>query len=402
MNVIVIGAGVAGLAAARILDREGHRVVVLEARDRIGGRVHTVRREGWPVPIEAGAEFMHGRPPALLALSRRLRRDLPSEGIYVEGLHRRDELWRSVMEKLGSIPSLRERSVQDAFSTLRWRLRTTREERQLASAFVEGFNAAPLDRASVKAIAQQTAAAEEIEGERMARFPRGYSAIPRKLSKGLRVKLREEVQLVAWGRQVTVTTGRQTFEADRAVITLPLGVLQLGTVRFDPSLPSWKLRAISSLAMGPVTKIALLFDEPHWPGDLVFLHARKMAVPTFWRPLPSRAPVMIGWAASRNALALKRPAAEALRSLQRALGQRVRPRDTAVFDWQRDRFSFGAYSWVPVGALDQQRALAKSVGPLHFAGEATHYDGACGTVHGAIETGERAAREILRGRGGRP
>jgi len=179
-------------------------------------------------------------------------------------------------------------------------------------------------------------------------------------------------------------------------------VLQQGSVRFDPSLPRWKLRSISALAMGPVTKIALLFDEPHWPSELVFLHARGMPVPTFWRAFPSRAPMLMGWAASRNALALERPAAEALRSLQHALKERVKPRDSMVFDWQRDRYSFGAYSWVPVGALDQQRALARSVGPLHFAGEATHFDGACGTVHGAIETGERAATEILRGRGARP
>ena len=117
--MIVIGAGVAGLAAARRLKRAGHGVIVLEVRDRIGGRVHTVRREGWPLPVEAGAEFMHGRSPWLMPLTRGLRRELPHAGIFVEGLLRRDNLWNSVMEKLGSIPTLRERSVQDAFSTLR-------------------------------------------------------------------------------------------------------------------------------------------------------------------------------------------------------------------------------------------------------------------------------------------
>ena len=178
-----------------------------------------------------------------------------------------------------------------------------------------------------------------------------------------------------WSRRsVAVTTEAETYEADRAIVTLPLGVLQQGTVRFDPSLPRWKLESISALGMGPVTKIALLFDEPHWPEELAFLFARGMPVPTFWRPLPSRAPMLMGWAASRNALALKRPAAEAVRSVQRALGKRVRPRETMVFDWQRDRFSLGAYSWVPVGALKAQRALARSVGPLLFAGEATEFD----------------------------
>src|SRR3989442_4095327 len=125
-----------------------------------------------------------------------------------------------------------------------------------------------------------------------------------------------------------------------------------------------------------------------------------MAVPAFWRSLPSRAPVLVGWAASRDALALrgKSAVAAAVRSLRHALGRPVRPLDARVFDWQKDPFSLGAYSWVPVGALKEQRKLAQRVGPLFFAGEATHFDGACGTVHGAIETGLRAAREILSAR----
>ena len=393
--MIVIGAGVAGLAAARSLQRSGHRVVVVEARDRIGGRIHTVRPARWPVLVEAGAEFVHGKPPALSRLAQP-RRELGTQGHFVEGFERRDELWQSVMEKLGKLPFGRERSVQDAFATLRWRARTTREERELASAFVEGFNAAPLDRASVKAIAQQTAASEEIEGDTIARLPRGYSAVPRKLARGLRVVLRAEVREIHWRRRVTVRTTRGVFEGDRAILTLPLGVLQQGAVRFDPSLPQWKLEAIAALAMGAVTKIALLFAEPFWPRDLVFLHARGQAVPTFWRPLPSRAPMLMGWAASRDALALRNPGREALASLRAAVGKLPRLREAVVFEWHRDRFAHGAYSWVPVGALIQQRALARSVGPLHFAGEATHFDGACGTVHGAIETGERAASEISR------
>ncbi len=163
-------------------------------------------------------------------------------------------------------------------------------------------------------------------------------------------------------------------------------------------MPRWKQAAIDALAMGPVVKVALLFDQPHWPEDLVFLHARGEAIPTFWRPLPSRAPALVGWAASRDAEALQGqdPVAVAVRSLSAALGKRVRPTRALVFDWQKDALSRGAYSWVPVGAMKAQRDLARPVGPLHFAGEATHFEGACGTVHGAIETGVRAAREIAR------
>src|SRR5436309_341448 len=171
MDAIVIGAGVAGLAAARELKKRGFEVVVLEARDRIGGRVHTVRLPGWPLPLEVGAEFLHGRPRSLLPLARDAR-ELRG-GHYFDGMERRDELWQSTMEKIGKLPSVLERPVDKALRTLRWRLRTTPDERQLAADFLEGFNAARLDRASVKAIAQQTQASEENGGNHIARLPRG-------------------------------------------------------------------------------------------------------------------------------------------------------------------------------------------------------------------------------------
>lgn len=399
MDAIVVGAGVAGLAAARALKLGGLEVVVLEARERIGGRVHTVRERGWPIPIEAGAEFVHGKPGALRGLSRGAREI--RGGHYVEGPERRDDLWESVMEKLGHLPSVRERPVGEALRTLRWRLRTTAEERQLAADFLEGFNAARLDRASVKAIAQQTRASAEIEGDRMARFPRGYDAVPGRLARGLRIERGVRVREVRWDRSgVRLIARGSEWTSSRAIVTLPLGVLKARAVRFDPPLPRWKLRAIEALEMGPVVKIALLFAKARWPADLGFLHAREEAVPTFWRPLPSRAPALIGWAASRKADALrgKDVAAIAARSLSSALGERVRPLRALVFDWQQDDLARGAYSWVPAGAMASQRALARPVGTLHFAGEATHFDGACGTVHGAIETGIRAAGEVLRRR----
>jgi monoamine oxidase len=409
MDVIVIGAGVAGLAAARELTRRGFEVVVLEARDRIGGRVHTVRLPGWPLPLEAGAEFVHGKPPSLLPLARGAH--VVRGGHYFDGLQRRDEVWTSVMKKLGKLPSARERPVGKALRTLRWRLRTTAEERQLAADFLEGFNAARLDRASVKAIAQQTKASEAIEGDRIARLPRGYDVVPLRLARGLRIELGARVQLVRWTpSRVEVRAAGRSWEAPRAIVTLPLGVLQADSVKFEPRLPRWKASAIAALAMGPVVKVALLFEKAHWPADLAFLHARGEAVPTFWRPLPSRVPALIGWAASRNADALHRrdPVAAAVRSLSMALGRRVQPIRAMSFEWQSDELSRGAYSWVPAGAMRAQRTLAGPVGPLHFGGEATHFEGACGTVHGAIETGIRAAREVaaaqrkLPARGSRP
>ena len=385
----------AGLAAARELQLRGRDAIVLEARDRIGGRVHTLRPPGWPVPLEAGAEFVHGRPRVLLPLAREAREVQGSH--YSGAFERQDDLWNSVMEKLEKLPSTRERTVAEALRTLRWRLRTTSEERQLAADFLEGFNAARLDRASLKAIAQQLRASARIEGDRISRLPRGYDVVPHRLARGLRIELRSRVRLVRWSRSgVQVLTDDRRWEGRRAIVTLPLGVLQAGAVRFEPRLPVWKSSAIAALAMGPVVKVALLFDRPHWPDDLAFLHAHGQPVPTFWRPLPSRAPTLVGWAASRNAEALrgKDLVDAALRSLSAVLKKRLKPVRALAFDWQEDELSRGAYSWVPVQAMKAQRALADRVGPLHFAGEGTDFEGACGTVHGAIATGIRAASEI--------
>lgn len=391
VDVIVVGAGMAGLLAARELRRAGKKeVLVLEARGRLGGRTHTVQPDGWPIHLDAGAEFVHGRPKELLELVRGVK-DLGGRH-YQNGLVPVGSEWSDALEKLGDLPSRREETVQAALSSRGFQRKTTESERELQAEYLEGFNAARIDRASVKAIAQQLAAAEKIEGERIGKPPRGYGPVVEKLCRGLRVELNTAVREVRQARGfVEVATDTGVVRAERVLVTVPLGVLKAGGIRF-PRLPSWKREAFQKLAMGPVVKIALLFDEPHWPRDLGFLHARGQPVPIFWK-LHARA--LMGWAAGRAALALKNPARDAVLSLSAALGRKLKPRDTVVFDWQKDDLSRGAYSWVPVSALPQQKALAEPAGRIHFAGEATEFNGHCATVHGALMSGRRAAREIL-------
>jgi monoamine oxidase len=370
--------------------------LVLEGRQRIGGRIHTVQMPGWPLPLDAGAEFIHGHPPALLELApgrRELRR-----GFYGAGLQRRDDLWRKVMAKLEQLPSRRECSVQEALASSKEWQHASPGERRLALTYLEGFNAAPVNRASIRAIAQQMRAADRIQGDQISRLPHGYAPVVRRLAGATPVELGARVTEVHWtSRKVRVLAGGVAHEAARAVVTLPLGVLQTRSVRFVPELPRLKQRAIAALAMGPVVKVALLFERAHWPDDLMFLNVPGLPVPTFWRLLPLHLPVLMGWASSRAALRLSRRNAirTAVDSLSRALGEKVRPKRAMLFEWQHDSFARGAYSWVPVGAMPAQRTLASRVGPLYFAGEATHFDGACATVHGAIETGIRAARELI-------
>jgi monoamine oxidase len=206
------------------------------------------------------------------------------------------------------------------------------------------------------------------------------------------------------------------IHATSALITLPLGVLQaapgsLGAVRFAPDLEA-KRAAIGQLAMGQAIKIMLRFREPFWEhehglSNMSFLLSHDTQIPTWWSVYPAQAPLLIGWAAGPSAekLTLRGEAfvvEQAIGALAHQLGverQRVAAQLKAWYlhDWQADPFARGAYSYVLVGGLQARAALARPVeDTLFFAGEATNSDGHTATVHGAIASGQRAAREVIK------
>jgi monoamine oxidase len=256
-----------------------------------------------------------------------------------------------------------------------------------------------------------------VEGDRLFRVEGGYDRVVGALMKklaGAEVRFGAEVHRVAWRRgrvrveMKGVLQALPPVQARAAIITLPVGVLQAGTVTFAPRLPADKRSAISTLKMGGVIRVLLRFRR--LPGPMLrrgidFLHVRGGAVPTFWSIAPLARSVLVGWAAGPAAAAL--PEGEtarlgaALDSLARGL---LVPRAELqaaldgwrVFDWKADRWARGAYTFCPPGAFDVPARLAAPIEQtLFFAGEATHVEGASGTVHGAIETGQRAAAELL-------
>jgi monoamine oxidase len=197
----------------------------------------------------------------------------------------------------------------------------------------------------------------------------------------------------------------RTFRASapRAIITLPLGVLQSGAVRFTPELKQ-KEQALKLLASGPVVKAALRFPTAFWEKrhrDVAFFHSPRGAFPTFWTPLPARVPVLIAWAggpkaerlAGRDTALLVRAA---LASLKDIFGRHDELDAVYLHDWQSDEYAHGAYSYVMVGGEGARESLAAPLqNSLYFAGEATDAEGEAGTVAGALQSGLRAAREIL-------
>jgi monoamine oxidase len=442
-HVIVIGAGAAGLAAARALQRRGVRVTVLEARNRVGGRIDT-RRDDAGGAVELGAEFVHGRADEL----RPWLQDASARTIDLAGtrwratrrtIARADRFWDqldAVMRRLPS-PRERDRSFQQ-FLDARPGGRTLAPERRLAREFVAGFHAADPARIGVQALAGGGSPGEDRRERRLERLLDGYDAVLRPPIEELggRISLSAVVTCVEWQpRRVRVhyvsgsggvSPARRTHQlaARAAVVSVPLGVLQAappaaGAIRFVPPLAA-KADALAHLAMGDAVRVVLQFRERWWADDafaarrslqdfdqLGFLHTTDATFPIWWSGYPNTAPLLVAWCGG--------PAARALAGLsQRAITQRalkgigialhVPPARlerylTRVWmhDWINDPFTRGVYSYQLVGGTDAPAALAHPLdGTLFFAGEATDASGSTGTVHGAIASGERAAAEVIR------
>lgn len=432
-DVVVIGAGVAGLAAARRLHEHGVRCTILEARTRIGGRVFTARDPRSPVPIELGAEFIHGEAPEL----RDIAQDARLTVVDIVG-----ERWSAANGRLTPLPDFWERldrvlgkakASRDPDRPLSALLAERpgghrfARDRTLAREFVEGFHAAEVDRISERAVAEGGNPGADPAEQRMGRVIDGYDAIVDWLAIPVmgRVNLRRVVERLEWIRGRASVTARvehdmrETCSARAVIITVPVSLLHGGTGRgviaFAPEVPAIR-EAASRMAMGQVRRIGILLDRPllelfeerrqQQLVNLTFIQSRGVDVPVWWTSFPLRTNLVIGWAGGPYATALERAGTNfeerALTSLATLLGLergRLSRHVLTSFshDWGRDPFARGAYSYPLVGGATAARQLARPVqDTLFFAGESTEDEGRTATVHGAIATGYRAAEQVAR------
>ncbi len=435
VDVLIIGAGAAGLSAGRLLAQSGKCVRVIEARDRIGGRIFTQHSAAFGVegslPVELGAEFIHGLPPASWSLIREAglaTYELDGELFCFEDgrLQPCGHEQHDSFAVLGQMAGWLQRNSPHSDLTFDAYLRAAQvppAAADRAAGYVEGFNAADRSVISATALVRQHHAEEQLEGDRIFHIRAGYDALPKYLAEGLRsaggtVSLDSRVRRITWQRgSVSVagsTSGGQDFEAHaaRAIITLPLGVLQADAAIFDP-VPQAMREQWQSLAMGQVNRVSLIFDRNFWSGrarNLSFLFAPDQTFPTWWTAAPESTPIITGWAAGaknfRDSRSVLDQGPQALRTaalhaLARIFSIPIRDLDHWLqqvhhHDWHCDELSRGSYSYVPAGAIDAARLMSNPVhDTLYFAGEHTDVDNQWGTVHGALASGARAARQVL-------
>ncbi|GAB3599852.1 flavin monoamine oxidase family protein [Microbacterium tumbae] len=425
-DTIVIGAGVSGVTAGRMLADAGQRVVVLEARDRVGGRMNTDRTSAFPVDL--GASWIHGiqdeplwdlaqalgiptieytvgtfqaggrpienfdgegRPLDEAAAAQWVADVARADAILVEEIAASSpgDAYLDVAERALDRSGLDAGRIDDIREFFRHRV----EEQ--CGAWIGDLDAHGLDE-------------DAIEGDEVI-FPRGYDEIPRRVGAGLDVRLQHVVTHVAYGDDgVVVTTDRGAFRATAVVVTVPLGVLKSGAIVFSPALPDAVAGPIARLGMGVFNKIFLQFPERFWDESSYAIRALGEAGEHWhsWYDVSavSGRPTLLTFAAGPFGRRVQEwtdaaTVTDVVAALRRLYGDAV-PDPTAhwITRWGHERFTEGSYSYLAVGAAHEDvDGLAEPVdGVLHFAGEATWGEDPA-TVTGAFASGRRAAERVL-------
>ncbi len=411
-SVAIVGAGVAGLAAATELHATGlDDVVVLEARDRIGGRVWT-DTIGDGFPIDLGASWIQGtdgNPITAIARENNIATHRTDWGNGVFHYHGVGEPARSAGRAMRDFWRLAEEDPDRSFQSVREELLSTTNFSEAGRSYldylltteVENEYAADLSDLSYRSVD----GAGSFRGGDVV-FPGGYRQIVDVLASGVAVRRGQAVtEIDHSGPAIVLTTASgAAFEADRVIVTVPLGVLKDDFIAFRPSLPVRKRSAIASLEMGVLNKTYLLFDDVFWDRDverLQYVSADRGQ----WAETISLYPYVgqpilamlnsATYGTHLESLSDREVVARAVAALTNMYGDVPPPRDARITRWRSDPWAHGSYSYVPAGSsFAEHVALGEPVGDkVFFAGEATNDDYPA-TVHGAFLSGVRAARQI--------
>ncbi len=417
-EVAIIGAGLAGLSAARTLVEHGVEVEIFEATDRLGGRARTVHVPDASLPIELGPEFVHGDPDRTSELVR-------DPDVEIEELGERHHIWRDgrlvaagdLWQRFGELLAQVNESADESARAYIDRVGMRPDDARLLGQFIEGFYGANLGDISIVNVAEDAGGAGGDDSPGQYRVRDGYDRVVAALASRIpaaTLHLGCTVQRIDWRGspiriEYEVGDCLTTATATRAIVTVPLGVLRAGTIVFEPALDA-HAHAIEQLAVGQVVKLVLRLRDPVWdahdPARIDFVHGIDAGFPTYWLRSADQTHLLTAWAGGERARELASCSVATL--VERAIdgyaaatgAGRARiaaaVRDHYFHDYAHDPFARGAYSYVRVGASRAVSQLARPVAEhLFFAGEATdvEYEG---TVAGALASGARAAEQILR------
>lgn len=416
-EVLIIGAGISGLTLGRELLRKGHAVTIIEGRDRVGGRIHTLENK-FSCMADAGAEFIHGQQPITL----RLLEEAGLEKTLIRGKFytiSKDELEKGDMLDDHWKKLLTEMNKLEVDVTLADFLRTHfsgnefDELRERATQYAEGFDIADINRVSTFALREEWSHNDDAHQYHL---ENGYGSLIGFLQNeiihsGGQILLSEPVETIHWKEksvEIRTKTGK-SFVGQKVVISVPLGVLQKKVIRFIPSLQEHEA-AIDTMGFGGVIKFQVEFKEALWESgnrklkDLAFVFS-DAEIPTWWSQLPDKTPFLTGWFSGPRAFepgltkeVLYRKALQSLQYIFRCSQNEIESSvvNWHLADWVNDEFSFGAYSYPTIGSPEARKLLSAPVNDtLYFMGEALYEGTAMGTVEAALTSAMSVSQKII-------
>ncbi|MGV3706071.1 MAG: flavin monoamine oxidase family protein [Arcticibacter sp.] len=418
-QILIIGAGAAGLLAARGLSSAERKVVILEGSARTGGRILDADNQGWPVPVSLGAEFIHGELQLTFDLLKEAGityTPMEQRGVRLregkEILEERTGHWSEFMDRLNTLEA--DRTLSDFLSSFfsDSRYSTLREE---VLRFVQGYDAADPDTVSVFSLRDEWS-----DDGKQYRVDGGYGQLisfleSRCREAGCTIQLHKVVTQVRWkkGFVEVFTSNGESFTAEQLIVTVPPGVLQIppgnaGSVVFEPRMPEQE-RAIQAIGFGAVIKMILRFKTAFWVDmlspDTSFLFSDE-AVPTWWLHAPYTTPILYGWIAGPAAAKFdqctdKNVIDEAIAALALTFGVNEdflidQIEDSYIFNWNTNPFSKGGYAFATLEGAQALEVLNAGVeDTIFFAGEAMYSGPHGGTVEAALISGRDVAQQIL-------
>ncbi len=425
-EIVIIGAGAAGLMAACELSKAGKKVLILEAQNRIGGRIHTLSGNNFTAPVDLGAEFVHGNLPEtkrILKESGIKYSEVRGKMISVNDSRENFSAgWGLVEEKLKEVKE--DMSITDFLDTY-FKDEKYAGLKSSIRGFAEGYDTADISKASVIAFRNEWLSDEDSE---QYRIDGGYGKLMDYLlaeskAKGCMVQLSSVVKEVRWEQgkaKITIEDGKK-FIANKVIITVPLGVLKAGKnlkahINFIPNILP-QLHAAEKLGYGCVIKILFEFDESLWNNketqkrigvnlDKAGFIFSGEPVPTWWTQYPKESNLLTGWMGGHRAELLKSADEKtiydkAIQSLTRIFKMNEKDlerkiRAHKIINWTADPFALGSYSYITINSNEARKLLNEPVkDTLYFAGEALYEGPEMGTVEAALASGLKAAKIIL-------